>query len=237
MIKRTLKRHSRRYLRKLRALVVAAIIAAAVGAWYQYDRQPAAPAPADAIERIHSALDTLESLPVRPAELGSDYDRTRDFGPRWTDNNATRLGHNGCRTDDDVIREQVLDAVMEDRCTVVSGTVNDPYSGQSYPFERSAVQVDHVVALKAIWTTGGRYLSSSERRDIANDEHNLIVVNASDNMSKGNKDFSQWRPSNAAYVCIYGANQIEVKSRYNLWVTPDEEAALRDHLTDCLGAS
>ncbi|MCK0441148.1 HNH endonuclease family protein [Gordonia alkaliphila] len=189
------------------------------------------------VEQITQALDLLPTLLVRPAEDTGDFDRTAHFGPRWTDNHSARLGHNGCRTDADIIREQILDSTYADECSVAAGTVNDLYTGTTYPYDRQSIQIDHVVSLSQAWKTGARYLSQSQRVAFANDPDNLLVAGASANMSKGNKSFDQWRPDNSAFVCVYGARQIRVKAKYQLWVTPTEQSTLQSFLSACIDAT
>jgi hypothetical protein len=117
------------------------------------------------------------------------------------------------------------------------GTLHDPYTGatQHYTHGATTIQVDHVVSLENGWQTGARYLSAAQRRNFANDPLNLLAVNASDNMAKSSKDFAEWTPPAGQFTCTYGAIQIEVKQKYQLWVAPREEVTLRHALTSCLG--
>ncbi|WP_432493066.1 HNH endonuclease family protein [Kineococcus gypseus] len=179
------------------------------------------------------AAQALRALPVREADTGAGYQRTR-FGESWAD-----VDGNGCRTRDDVLRRDLEDVRLDgDGCTVLSGTLDDPYSGREIPFRRgpatsSDVQVDHVVALAAAWRTGARAWSAEERVEFANDPLELLAVDGPLNSAKGDDDASQWLPPLGA--CEYVARQVAVKSAWGLWVTPAERTAMADVLAGCPG--
>jgi hypothetical protein len=53
-------------------------------------------------------------------------------------------------------------------CTVLTGTLLDPYTGSTIAFHRGAstsnsVQIDHVVALSDAWQTGARLVDLTTR--------------------------------------------------------------------------
>lgn len=71
--------------------------------------------------------------------------------------------------------------VYKDQCTILSGILPDPYSGESIDFVRgvgtsNAVQIDHVVALSNAWQTGAFKLTLEKRTAFANDPLNLLAV-------------------------------------------------------------
>ncbi len=79
-----------------------------------------------------------------------------------------RGGHNGCDTRNDILKRDLIyittDPMSRD-CTVLSGTLDDVYTGKTIRFVRgvetsSAVQIDHVVALSE---RGRRAHSNSTR--------------------------------------------------------------------------
>ncbi|WP_432523499.1 HNH endonuclease family protein [Kineococcus sp. SYSU DK006] len=210
-------------------LVPLLLLVLAVLAWrvLRADPQPR-PAPA-----AGSAAQALAQLPVRPAETGEDYQRTR-FGESWVDTDG-----NGCRTRDDVLRRDLREVRLgEDGCTVLAGTLEDPYSGEVIAFRRGAatsadVQVDHVVALAAAWRTGAADLDEDELVRFANDPLELLAVDGPLNSAKGDDDASQWLPPRGE--CAYVARQVAVKREWGLWVTPAEHAAMADVLAGCPG--
>ena len=181
-----------------------------------------------------SALATLDSLTVQDAATRDGYDRESDFGSAWKD-----VDQNGCDTRNDMLQRDLENFEFSpgETCEVASGTLDDPYTGQTIAFKRGKnsgdVQIDHVVALMNAWTTGAADWDKDKRVQIANDPLNLIASDGPANMGKGAKDASEWLPENQAYRCEYVARQIAVKAKYELWVTPAEHDAMEDVLTSC----
>jgi hypothetical protein len=125
-------------------------------------------------------------------------------------------------------------------CVVLSGTLLDPYSGEKISFVRGVtssmeVQIDHVVALSNAWQTGAFKLTFEKRREFANDPLNLVAVKGRLNSQKGDGDAATWLPPRKNIRCAYVAQQIAVKAKYNLWVTPPEKAAMVGLLANCPG--
>lgn len=125
-----------------------------------------------------------------------------------------------------------------DDCTVLSGTLNDPYTGHIIRFVRGvstsgAVQIDHVVAIGDAWQTGAQQLSLAQRYQLYNDPLELLAVDGPTNEQKGDGDAAIWLPPNKAYRCRYVARQIAVKLKYNLWVTRAEHNAMVRLLSSC----
>ena len=123
-------------------------------------------------------------------------------------------------------------------CTVISGTLDDPYTGKTIEFKRgkktsSAVQIDHVVALSNAWQTGAQDLTAEQRRQLANDPENLLAADGPANQQKSDADAADWLPSNTAYRCTYVARQVHVKAKYKLWVTADEKKVMERVLNSC----
>ncbi len=179
------------------------------------------------------AAEALAGLPVREAAPSAGYQRTR-FGSSWVD-----VDDNGCRTRDDVLLRDLDDVrLAQDGCTVLSGTLQDPYSGEEIAFRRgedtsAEVQIDHVVALAAAWRTGAQAFTEDERVRFANDPLELLAVDGSLNGAKGDDDASQWLPPEGE--CEYVARQVAVKSAWGLWVTPAEHGAMAGVLAGCPG--
>ena len=176
------------------------------------------------------ALTVLGALRVAP-DAPDGYRRAL-FGAAWTDDSDAPLGHNGCRTRDDVLRRDLADAVLEpgSRCVVMSGVLHDPYTGTTVRFTRgertsAAVQIDHVVSLGNAYATGARDWGTAERVALANDPLNLLAVAQHSNEAKGDQDAASWLPPDRAYDCAYVARQIAVKARYRLAVSPAERNA------------
>lgn len=187
------------------------------------------------------AKQQLAGLPVKPHYEGA-YKRS-DFGQAWTDKaTGVAFSGNGCKTRDDILKRDMTNVSMKDRCVVTSGTLWNPYGTKGNPnndwinFTRGSgtpVDIDHVVALGNAWKSGAYQLSKEERTELANDPINLVAVRGSDNRAKGDKDVSEWVPQNRSIHCGYAASQVQVKSKYHLWVTPAEKHVLEQMLATC----
>ncbi|MFT4125862.1 MAG: HNH endonuclease family protein [Gordonia sp. (in: high G+C Gram-positive bacteria)] len=186
------------------------------------------------------ALAALAALPVRGRAPTTGYRRDQ-FGSSWTDDVTVAGGHNGCDTRNDILRRDLVDVVVKPRthdCVVLSGTLPDPYSGQTVDFVRGAqtssrVQIDHVVALADAWQKGAQQLTREQRTDLANDPRNLQATIGTINQRKGAGDAATWLPPSRAYRCTYATRQIQVKAAYRLWVTAAERDALARILHRC----
>ncbi len=120
-----------------------------------------------------SVARALAALPVKGRAPKTGYDRS-DFGQAWSDDVSVPGGHNGCDTRNDVLRRDLTAVTIRPGthgCLVVSGTLDDAYTGRRIPFLRGEstsahVQIDHVVALSDAWQTGAAQLTAErvERR-------------------------------------------------------------------------
>jgi|UniRef100_UPI0040492380 hypothetical protein len=192
-------------------------------------------APLEASTKTAAAV--LESLAVKGRAPKTGYERAV-FGPAWAD-----VDRNGCDTRNDILYRDLTSKVFKSgtrECVVLSGTLLDPYSGEKISFLRGVtssmeVQIDHVVALSNAWQTGAFKLTFEKRREFANDPLNLVAVKGRLNSQKGDGDAATWLPPRKNIRCAYVAQQIAVKAKYNLWVTPPEKAAMVRLLANCPG--
>ena len=211
-------------MRRISAVVVGIVTAAALSFGSAQATPLAQPTVAP------KAMAILDSVPVKGRAPMTGYDRSR-FGVAWED-----VDGNGCDTRSDMLRRDLVERVMRDRCVVLSGILYpDPYTGRglNYVRGRSVVDIDHVVALGNAWATGAQQLSYDQREQMANDPLNLLAVSASANRQKRDGDAATWLPSNKRYRCDYVARQIAVKAKYRLWVTKAEKAAMTRILAAC----
>jgi hypothetical protein len=184
-----------------------------------------------------TAVAVLESLAVKGRAAKTGFDRAQ-FGPVWSD-----VDHNGCDTRNDILNRDLTAKEFKSGthgCVVLSGTLSDPYSGEKIPFVRGVgssmdVQIDHVVALSNAWQTGAFKLTYEKRLALANDPMNLLAVKGRLNSQKGDGDAATWLPPQKNIRCAYVAQQIVVKAKYGLWVTPPEKAAMVALLAKCPG--
>lgn len=176
----------------------------------------------------------LAGITVAP-ESTADYDRTRDYGGDWAS-----IG-GGCDTRDAVMVRDMADYTLrDDGCSVATGTLSDPYTGQDIAFEfgsrpgqSDAVQIDHSVPASEAHDSGAAEWTQAEREAFYVDTFNLIAVDGPTNNSKGDQDAADWLPPNGAYQCQYAASQIQVKAKYALTMDPAEHDALADILDQC----
>lgn len=213
-------------------------LALLVGFWWRTSGSTHATGPADVT--LGSADDSrraLEELRVieKGSELVPQYSRDQ-FGQRWAD-----VDRNGCDTRNDVLKRDLRDLQMKrssPQCVVVSGVLDDPYTGRQIDFQRGedsseAVQIDHVVALANAWKSGAWQWDAARRQDFANDPFNLLAVDGAANQDKGASSADQWLPSNSAYQCAYVQRQIAVKVSWGLGVTRAEKKAMTSVLERC----
>ena len=203
---------------------------------------PAAAEPA-AADDTAAALAKLETLPIKGRAPKTGYSRAQ-FGPAWSDDVTVADGHNGCDTRNDILRRDLVGIELKpgtNDCVVLSGTLNDPYTGTAIMFSRGrdtsrAVQIDHVVALSDAWQKGAQQWDEPTRRNFANDPLNLQATSGPINEKKGDGDAATWLPPNKVYRCTYVSRIIDVKAAYGLWVTQAEHDAVARILTlGCAG--
>lgn len=182
-----------------------------------------------------AAEQALENLAVKGRAPKTGYSRDQ-FGQRWAD-----VDHNGCDTRNDILNRDLTNKTFKPGthdCVVLTGTLSDPYTGNTIAFQRGiktseAVQIDHVVALSDAWQKGAQQLSAEVREQFANDPLNLLAVDGPTNAKKSDGDAATWLPPNKAFRCDYVARQIFVKEKYALWVTAAEKNAMESVLSSC----
>jgi hypothetical protein len=213
-----------------RRMVVVAILAC--GLW--------APAPVAADPGTGVVIAALQSLPIKGRAPKTGYERSL-FGERWTDDVTVADGRNGCDTRNDILRRDLTEVVFtpnSNGCAVLSGILNDPYTGTVAEFRRgydtsSRIQIDHIVALSDAWQKGAQQWDEWTRRNFANDPRNLQATLGWINQQKGDGDAATWLPPNAAYRCTFVSRIVEVKAAYGLWVTQAEHDAIAGVLAGC----
>lgn len=177
------------------------------------------------------AWQSLDQLLVRDTDPGKDYDR-KMFSRSWG-----KWGK--CNTRQRILQRDLKNIkIAPNGCTVLSGQLIDPYSGKTIDLPTAKavaknVQIDHIVALANAWVTGAKYLSYEERRQLFNDDLELIAVSSRTNQAKGASDAAEWLPDNQRFHCLYIARQIAIKIKYRLWVTAKEKSAMMRVLQTC----
>ncbi len=176
------------------------------------------------------ALKVLDTIPIKGRAPKTGYKRTQ-FGDGWGRVDA-------CDMRNIILHRDLKNVVVGGSCKIMSGSLEDPYTGKTIEFTRGEqtsddVQIDHIVALSNAWQTGAQQLTLAERTALANDPLELVAVDGASNQSKAGSDAATWLPPNKSFRCQYVARQIAVKSKYKLWVTQAEGDAMRRVLGDC----
>lgn len=221
---------------KIRRTVVALIvlIIAVIGILSHPDFYQPTPnqQPAEVSNPVGDAASALSELPVKGRAPKTNYSRDQ-FGGGWDTKQ-------GCDTRNAILHRDLANVVVDMECKVISGTLNDPYTGKIIEFRRGEfssddVQIDHVVALSNAWQTGAQQLTPERREVFANDPLELLAVDGSANQQKSDGDAATWLPPNKPFRCQYIARQIAVKKKYALWVTGAEKDAMVRVLHTCPG--
>ncbi|WP_433329309.1 HNH endonuclease family protein [Spirillospora sp. CA-294931] len=171
----------------------------------------------------------LAGLRVAAESDGDGYERER-FGTRWKD-----IDRNGCDQRNDVLARDLRDVAKRGACVVLSGRLDDPYSGKRIGFSKSdaaEVQIDHVYPLALAWRMGASRWTPDRRERFANDHANLLAVWGVPNRQKSDKGPGEWKPQRS-YQCAYANRYIAVAIKYDLPVTSGDRDALGTFLTRC----
>ncbi len=143
---------------------------------------------------------------------------------------------NGCRTRQEVLIEESREPVVRgSTCTILSGLWYSAYDGLTHT-DPSALEIDHLVALKEAWISGAYAWTPEQRAAYANDlsyAGTLAAVTGTINNTKSDKDPSSWMPPHLASICEYVSQWIGVKWRWNLSVDAAERSALTSGLRAC----
>lgn len=143
------------------------------------------------------------------------------------------FGHS-CDTRAEVLRRDslVTPQITRTGCTVISGEWRSPYDGLVLT-TASQLQIDHVVALKEAWDSGAWAWNPAKRHAFANDiadPRTLRPASTASNQDKGDKDPSNWLPPDAADVCSYVGDWVEIKLRWGLSMDQSEFGRIRNLL-------
>jgi hypothetical protein len=223
--------HRRRQVTVL-GMILLALVFMAVSIFSNEEPAPVAEDPQGVSESAEALASVeLEKLEIKEHQTVSDYARS-EFGSGWS-------SWQSCDTRQKILARDLTDITYdEDNCTVLTGVLNDPYTGKTIEFTRgtgtsTAIQIDHVVALSNAWRTGASYWDKAQRVALANDDLELLAVDGPANNQKSDADVANWLPSNTGFQCQYVARQIAVKVKYVLWVTEDEYQAMKNVLNTC----
>ncbi len=156
-----------------------------------------------------------------------DYERTA-FGSGWDDSDRD------CKD----TRAEALIATStapvrfakDKRCRVVTGRWISPFSNRVI-LNSNDIDIDHVVPLAWSWERGASGWSQEKRERFANDQVNLLPVEASLNRSKGARGPDQWLPPTGQ--CGYVARFFRIVKMYRLTPKPSEAKWIKSFLDGC----
>lgn len=223
----TTRYRTRRLIGIIMVLLVTGVTIATNPQLYE---QKATPTTSPTATSNGSTQAALATLPVKGRAPKTGYSRAQ-FGDGW-------VLQAGCDTRNIILHRDLTEVVVGEECKIMSGTLNDPYTGKTILFQRGSdssqlVQIDHVVALSNAWQTGAQQLSRDQRIQLANDPLNLLAVDGPANQQKSDGDAATWLPPNKPFRCQYVARQIAVKQKYLLWVVAAEKDAMQRILQTC----
>ncbi|MBQ8985462.1 hypothetical protein IJ076_02905 [Candidatus Saccharibacteria bacterium] len=205
----------------------------ATGVFTTQDVQDFEPIYTVSVQELKSAKSTLNSLLIR-SNTTNIPDYNSQVMPEWYD-----ADNDGCPTRYDILTRDILnEKVDEINCKVKSGTMFDYYTGTLVKYNRlvngGGIDVDHIVAKGNAWISGGYTWSNDQWKTYVNDEDVLMATSARVNRSKGDKDASEWLPSNEKFWCRYVIYQVNIKNKYGLSVSTDEKSTIENILnTNC----
>ena len=188
----------------------------------------ATPSPIEA--EVKRSLQQLVALKTTTEPPAAEYDRDF-FGTSWAD-----VDGNGCRTRDDILARDLRGIAKRDACVVISGTLNDPYTGTRVTFAKARadrVQIDHIVALSLAWRSGASSWPRGKLATFANDPLNLQATTGSVNQAKSDSGPSEWLPTSTAYRCTYAMRWVRVAFLYQLTVTAQDRNTVKYVLGKC----
>lgn len=173
-----------------------------------------------------TATTQLNSLTVKTEGSTSGY--SRDLFPHWITVSGT------CDTRDEVLKRDGTGVTVDAQCESTAGRWYSVYDA-TYVEDDSAIDIDHIVPLAEAWKSGANGWTTAKRQQFANDRSiaQLIAVSASSNRSKGDRDPSEWKPTNTNVHCIYAREWIWVKYTYGLSLQSAEKTALQQMLAAC----
>lgn len=177
-----------------------------------------------------SVDELLARVEVQPESSSTGYDRGHFGG--WRDDDG-----DGCDTRSEVLQAESAAPVelSPAGCRVLAGQWLSIYDGYSTPHP-DELEVDHLVSLSEAWRSGASAWSPERRAAFANDLGHpgaLVAVTAAMNRSKGDRDPAAWQPPNRAAWCVYAADWVTVKARWQLTMDRAEATAVRNMLNGC----
>jgi hypothetical protein len=169
----------------------------------------------------------LAALAIATPVYAQDAPYSRGDYKHWSDLN------NDCQdTRQEMLVKDSTTAVIltENGCRVVSGTWVGPYTGKIFKLP-DQVHIDHVVPLANANKSGAYWWSSSKKELFANDESNLLVTDAAENIRKSDKSPDEYMPRVGG--CSFLRKWLLVKAKWSLRMSTEESATVFGKLMLC----
>ncbi|MFK0203946.1 HNH endonuclease family protein [Streptomyces lavendulae] len=209
---------------------------ATIGAPTAHATTPHSAVPSEALpgaEALRPPVPLFEAIVRLPVAEEQRTGYRRDLYKHW---NKGLNADDGCNTRKEVLlAEAVVAPLVAPGCKLSGGSWRSLYDDVTV-IDASRLDVDHLVPLAEVHDSGGYAWDAARREAYANDQGSpdtLIAVSAASNRSKGDKDPSQWLPSDASYHCEYAAAWAGTKLRWSLAADDAERQALLDIAGNC----
>lgn len=186
-----------------------------------------------AVPSAAQSRNSLAGLSVQAPGSMAGYART-EF-PHWRDADTwgwPPVPVSTCDVRQAALYREGKDVTYTSACDILSGTWLDAYTTVTL-YDKSDVDVDHIVPLAEAWRTGASAWTSTQRTAFANHPLEVIAVDDGANASKGDKTPDLWKPPNRAAHCLYAKRWIAIKAAWQLTVNSSEKAALDSMLNTC----
>ncbi len=133
-----------------------------------------------------------------------------------------------------LIRDSLIPVTFRHKnpCMVDQGIWYGPYTGNIFTLARE-LDTEHIVPVKNAHYSGGANWPLELKQKFANDMENIIVVDRTENLIKGNNGPDRYRPPKLEYHCEYAYRWRDIKLKYNLTIAPVEEKALQEMEATC----
>jgi len=151
------------------------------------------------------------------------------------------LDGDGCDTRDEVLMTESIAFVdVQSGCFLASGQWWSLYDGVTMN-SPSEIEIDHMVSLKEAWDSGAWAWDPLTMVAFGNDltdTRTLRGVSSASNQDKGEKDPSNWVPSEPTAVCPDLGEWVAIKARWSLSMDQSEFGRIRNLLNGpCAGTS
>ena len=186
-----------------------------------------------AVPSAAQSRNTLAGLRVQAP--GSMVGYSRSEFPHWRDADTwgwPPVPVSTCDVRQAALYREGRQVVYTRACDILSGTWLDAYTNVTL-YDKSDVDVDHIVPLAEAWRTGASAWTRTQRTAFANHPLEVIAVDDGANASKGDKTPDLWKPPNRAAHCLYAKRWIAIKTTWQLTVNASEKAALDSMLNTC----